>query len=308
MAVEKELPRAVFLMGPTASGKTDLAVAMAQQGPFEIISVDSALVYRGMDIGSAKPDKETLQQAPHRLIDICDPSDAYSAARFRQDALREMEAIVSAGNTPLLVGGTMLYFKALEFGLAEMPEADPALRQQLEREMQEQGLATLHRRLCVVDPEAGARIHPNDPQRTLRALEVHALTGRPLSQIQQEAQQPLPYCLVKLALAPVERSLLHQRIEKRFQAMLDAGLEEEVRGLWARGDLDLELPAMRSVGYRQMLAYIAGDISYDEMVERAVIATRQLAKRQMTWLRSYPDVIWLDQAEDLLAQGLKLAG
>jgi tRNA dimethylallyltransferase len=288
------LPPAILLMGPTASGKTELAVELVERLPCDIISVDSALVYRGMDIGTAKPDAQTLARAPHRLIDICDPAEAYSAARFRSDALREMAQISGAGRIPLLVGGTMLYFRALQQGLAEMPEADAAVRARLEDELQQHGLAALHARLAKVDPLAAARIHHNDPQRTLRALEVWELTGEPLSQLQaRAARQPVPYRLLKLARAPRERSVLRERIARRFQQMLQLGFEDEVRALLARGDLRPEMPSMRSVGYRQMLEYLGGAYDHAAMVERAVNATRQLAKRQMTWLRSEPDLCWL---------------
>jgi tRNA dimethylallyltransferase len=294
-------------MGPTASGKTDLALALVQRLPLEIISVDSALVYRGMDIGTAKPDAELLRQAPHRLIDIRDPVQSYSAAEFRQDALREMADITRLGRVPLLVGGTMLYFRALEQGLSDLPKADPAVRARLEQELVTQGLGRLHRRLQECDPVAAERIHANDPQRTLRALEVIELTGRPLSELQaQDVGEPMPYRVLKLVRAPRERAVLHQRIEARFIHMLDAGFEQEVRALLARGDLSPELPAMRSVGYRQMLNYLLGACSREEMVERAIIATRQLAKRQFTWLRADPHCHWLDEEEDLLQQAVSL--
>jgi tRNA dimethylallyltransferase len=307
MADAGAMPLAVFLMGPTASGKTDLAVELVQRLPCDIISVDSALVYRGMDIGTAKPGAELLARAPHRLINICDPSEAYSAARFREDAVREMAAITAAGRIPLLVGGTMLYFRALQYGLSELPEADPALRKRLEDEAAEQGWEAMHRRLAQVDPQAAKRIHPNDPQRIQRALEVFELTGRPMSALQrQDGRQRLPYRLVKLARAPKERSVLHERIAQRFHRMLELGFADEVRGLLARGDLTLDLPSLRSVGYRQMALYLRGDCSWEDMVERGISATRQLAKRQLTWLRADPEVEWLDEeAGDLCGQALK---
>ena len=302
MTDPRELPPAILLMGPTASGKTELAVELVKRLPCDIISVDSALVYRGMDIGTAKPDAATLEQAPHRLIDICDPAEAYSAARFRTDALREMAAISAAGRVPLLVGGTMLYFRALQNGLADMPEADPEVRARLEAELQRHGLAALHARLAAVDPLAAQRIHPNDPQRTLRALEVWELTGRPLSRLQAEAARAaLPYRLLKLVRAPRDRAVLRERIARRFGQMLDAGFEAEVRALLDRGDLSPDLPSMRSVGYRQMLEYLRGDYAQGVMMEKAINATRQLAKRQMTWLRSEPELHWLyDDAEPLV--------
>ena len=304
---ESVRPPAVFLMGPTASGKTELALELVQRLPLEIISVDSALVYRGMDIGTAKPDADLLARAPHRLIDIRDPSEAYSAAEFRQDALREMADITRQGRIPLLVGGTMLYFRALEQGLSDLPKADPAVRARLEQELSVMGLASLHQRLSDLDPLAAQRIHANDPQRTLRALEVIELTGRPLSALQAEdAGEAMPYRVVKLVRAPNDRALLHQRIEARFRLMLDQGFEDEVRGLLARGDLSPELPSMRSVGYRQMLNYLLGGCSREEMIERTIIATRQLAKRQFTWLRADDACHWLEEEGNPLLQAIPL--
>ena len=282
-------------MGPTASGKTGLATGLVQRFPFEIISVDSALVYRGMDVGTAKPDADSLRAAPHRLIDILDPSEIYSAARFRDDCLREMEQIRHRDSLPLLVGGTLLYFRALQQGLSPMPGADPEVRRRLEAELQERGRAALHARLARVDPVAARRIHPNDPQRVQRALEVYELSGRPLSahfakQDAKASQVPL----LKLALLPRDRSLLYARIERRFDEMLEAGLVAEVERLFARGDLHARLPAMRAVGYRQVWQYLGGQCDYAQMRQRAVAATRQYAKRQLTWLRSEPDLILLD--------------
>lgn len=307
-AEEEDRPLAILLMGPTASGKTDLAVDLAAHLACDIVSVDSALVYRGMDIGTAKPGPEVLATAPHRLIDICDPGDAYSAARFREDAEREMAAIVTAGRIPLLVGGTMLYFRALQQGLSRLPSADPAVRALLDAEAQADGWAALHRRLAAVDPEASQRIHPNDPQRIQRALEVYEITGRSLSDLLlEDRERPrLPYRLLKLVRAPEERASLHRRIEKRFADMLELGFEDEVRSLWSRGDLTPEMPSMRSVGYRQMLKYLFGEYTYRQMVERGIIATRQLAKRQLTWLRSEPDAHWLREQEDVLVRALHL--
>jgi tRNA dimethylallyltransferase len=296
------LPPAVCLMGPTAAGKTDLAVTLVEQLPMDIISVDSVMVYRGMDIGSAKPDSATLARAPHRLIDIRDPAEAYSAAQFREDALREMAEISGEGRIPLLVGGTMLYFRALLSGLSSLPSADAEIRTRLEAEAAVEGWASLHRRLADVDAAAAARIHPNDPQRIQRALEVYELTGVPLSDLQQQQQvvQPLPYRIIKLAVAPAERSILHQRIAQRFEQMLREGLVEEVESLRQRGDLHLDLPALRAVGYRQVWEFLDGDIGYTEMVERGIIATRQLAKRQFTWLRSEPALTLLDSLDGRL--------
>jgi tRNA dimethylallyltransferase len=294
-------------MGPTASGKTALAVDLVRRLPLEIISVDSALVYRGLDIGTAKPDAALLREAPHRLIDIRDPSESYSAAEFREDALREMADITCQGRIPLLVGGTMLYFRALEHGLSDLPKADPAIRDRLESEKETLGLDHLHQRLTKLDPVAAERIHAHDSQRTLRALEVIEISGRPLSALQAESGgESIPYRVLKLVRAPRERTQLHHRIEVRFQAMLEMGFETEVRELLRRGDVTPELPSMRSVGYRQMLNYLLGGYPREEMVKRAVIATRQLAKRQFTWLRSDADCHWLDENNDLLLEAMTL--
>jgi len=295
-------------MGPTASGKTDLAVELVRRLPCEIISVDSALVYREMDIGTAKLDAATLTEAPHRLIDIIDPAEAYSAARFREDALREMAEIVAAGRIPLLVGGTMLYYRALEHGMAEMPAADPEVRARLEAELKRDGLEAMHRRLAEVDPEAAARIHPNDPQRIQRALEVYELSGESLSDhFARNPTDPLPYRLAKLVVAPGDRELLRERIALRFHLMLEQGFIAEVERLYARGDLHPDMPSMRSVGYRQVWDYLAGNLEYEAMVERAIIATRQLAKRQFTWLRRDDEAQWFESASSgLIERALKL--
>jgi len=288
-------PLAVFLMGPTASGKTSVAVELVQRLPLEIISVDSALVYRGMDIGTAKPDAATLALAPHRLIDIRDPGEAYSAAQFRVDALREMELICASGNTPLLVGGTMLYFRALEQGLSDLPAADPEVRAQLEARAAEIGWTAMHQRLAEVDAQSAARIHPNDPQRIQRALEVYELTGVALSELcRRGSETPPNYRFIKIVLAPPERATLHRRIEARFRAMLEQGFVDEVQRLQRRGDLDSQLPALRAVGYRQAWMYLRGELSADEWVERALVATRQYARRQLTWLRAEADAHWVD--------------
>lgn len=293
------LPKIITLMGPTASGKTDLAIYLTEHFPVDIISVDSAMVYRGLNIGSAKPSKEELAIAPHRLIDIVDPTEAYSAAQFRIDALKEMGEITQAGRIPLLVGGTMLYFRALLQGLSELPAADEKVRQKLEQEAKELGWDKMHQRLAEIDPEAAARIHPNDPQRIQRALEVYEVSGVAMSQLQKEQKtEPLPYQVLKLALMPSDRAELHQRIKKRFLQMLELGLIEEVKTLFVRGDLHEDLPAVRAVGYRQVWDYLADRIDYNEMEERGVIATRQLAKRQFTWLRSENDLITYDSSSD----------
>ena len=295
-------------MGPTASGKTAVAVELVRQLSMEIISVDSALVYRGMTIGTAKPDAGTLRVAPHRLIDIRDPAETYSAAEFRNDALHEMEDICRRGNTPLLVGGTMLYFRALEQGLSALPAADAGVREQLEAEAQHKGWAAMHERLAGIDPVSAARIHPNDPQRIQRALEVYELTGSSLSELCAAGREAPPgYRFLKIVLAPEDRALLHARIRFRFEQMLEQGFLNEVRALHERGDLNPDLPSMRAVGYRQAWDYLDGKLSADEWVERAVIATRQYAKRQMTWLRSEVDCHWVDSsAQNPLTEVLEL--
>jgi tRNA dimethylallyltransferase len=274
-------------MGPTASGKTGLALELARHFPCEIISVDSALVYRDMDIGTAKPSTEELAAVPHHLIDVIDPAESYSAARFREDALRLMGEITGRGKLPLLVGGTMLYYRALEQGLSDLPEADVRLRKALEEQMETQGLEALHHRLIEVDPESARRIKPTDPQRILRALEVYELTGSPMSEhYAKQEKDPLPYRVLRIALIPSDRGLLHQRIEQRFDHMLQQGFVDEVRRLYTRGDLDDSLPAIRAVGYRQVWQYLEGEWDYDTMRHKGIVATRQLAKRQLTWLRS----------------------
>ncbi len=303
-ADEQDLAPAILLMGPTASGKTDLALALADRLPCELISVDSALVYRGMDIGTAKPAPEVLAQVPHRLIDVCDPADAYSAARFRDDALAAMAEITARGHIPLLVGGTMLYFRALQQGLSALPESDPRIRAELAERALRDGAEAMHRWLSRVDPAAAARIHPNDPQRVQRALEVFLLAGRPMTELWQPASKPLPYRTLKLVRSPRDRAVLHQRIAMRFDAMLEAGFEDEVRTLWQRGDLDAELPSMRCVGYRQMLGYVRGQQDHEAMKDRAVIATRQLAKRQYTWLRSETGCVWLWDDEAVVSRAM----
>ncbi len=286
-------------MGPTASGKTDLAIYLTEHFPVDIISVDSAMVYRGLKIGSAKPSVEELQKAPHRLIDVVDPLEIYSAARFRKDALKEIAKIIQVGRIPLLVGGTMLYFRALLQGLSELPESDEVIRKKLEQQAKEIGWEKMHQRLAEVDAEAAERIHPNDPQRISRALEVYEMTGTAMSQLQKEQKaEPLAYQVLKLALIPSDRALLHQRIEKRFSQMLEQGLIDEVKTLRNRGDLHQDLPAIRAVGYRQVWDYLDGIIDYTEMQERGVIATRQLAKRQLTWLRSEKDLTIYDLSRD----------
>lgn len=291
------LPLAVAIMGPTASGKTAAALALAQRLPVEIISVDSALVYRGMDIGTAKPTPAERAAAPHHLIDILDPADAYSAMQFRQDALRLVDEIRGRGRLPLLVGGTMLYFKALLDGLDELPQADPALRAELDREAAHFGVPALHARLAKLDPPTAARLHPTDSQRIQRALEIIALTGQPMSALLAQAPKTaLPFRLLPLALEPSDRSVLHARIAARFDAMLQepGGLLDEVRRLRARDDLHAGLPSMRCVGYRQAWEYLDGNGDFASLREKGIAATRQLAKRQLTWLRSMPHRIVID--------------
>lgn len=291
----------ITLLGPTAAGKTDLAMRLIEQFPLEIISVDSAMIYRDMDIGTAKPSPEELAKAPHRLINIRDPNESYSAADFVTDASRDIESIFAAGKTPLLVGGTMMYVHALQHGLADLPAADNELRQQLEQQAQQQGWPALHQQLAEVDPMAAARINQNDPQRIQRALEVYHLTGQSMSDLQQQTTiPPLNYPFFDIGLIPVDRALLHQRIAERFHLMLEHGLVAEVEQLYQRGDLSEDLPSIRTVGYRQVWQYLDGKLTYDAMIEKAIIATRRLAKRQLTWLRSWKNLHGYDSlAEDI---------
>lgn len=288
------LPPAIFLMGPTASGKTDLAIQLCQALPCEIISVDSALIYKDMDIGTAKPSAEELQQAPHRLINIIDPAQSYSVAEFRRDALWHMADITAKGNIPLLVGGTMMYYKALVDGLSPLPQSDPAIRQEIEQQAQQHGWQKLHQQLQLVDPQAAARIHPNDPQRLTRALEVYKIAGKSLTDLQSVKSDPIPYKVSQFAIAPAQRLVLHQRIAQRFSLMLEQGFVDEVARLRQRSDLHLDLPSIRCVGYRQVWQYLDGDYDYQQMQDKGIAATRQLAKRQLTWLRSWSDLCWLD--------------
>jgi tRNA dimethylallyltransferase len=287
-------PLAVLLMGPTASGKTALACTLSERFPLDLVSVDSALVYRGLDIGSAKPDAATLARHPHRLVDIREPQEPYSAGEFRTDALREMGTITAAGRVPLLVGGTGLYFRALMRGFSDLPASDPDLRAQLQHELERDGLAALHARLATLDPLAAQRIRASDTQRVLRALEVIALSGKPLSELQQGREQASPYRLLRLALVPDDRAPLHARIAQRFEAMLADGLIAEVEALRARPGVHADLPALRAVGYRQVWQYLDGEFSRTELRERGIFATRQLAKRQITMLRAELDARWFD--------------
>ncbi len=302
----KRQPLVICLMGPTSSGKTALAVEMVQHFPCDIISVDSAMVYRGMDIGTAKPGAEILRIAPHRLIDICDPAEPYSAGRFRDDALREINDIIAQDKIPLLTGGTMMYFRALQHGLAAMPKADPVLRAQLEARIKTEGLAALHADLARIDPQAAARINVNDSQRIQRALEVYLTTGKTITAWQQEGTSPLAgYRVLNIALIPEDRALLHERIAIRFELMLQMGLLEEVKQLYNRGDLSPSLPSIRSVGYRQVWEYLDDAVSFDVMRDKAIAATRQLAKRQLTWLRTWPDLIALKAESRDVFRGVK---
>ena len=298
-------PPVIFLMGPTAAGKTALAMALCRRLPCDIVSVDSAMIYRGLDIGTDKPSPEMRREAPHRLIDICDPCQSYSAGRFLCDSLAEIRSIRRCGRIPLLVGGTGLYFRALGGGLSRLPRADPSLRARLVREAETQGWPALHRRLCRIDPEAGGRIHPNDPQRIQRALEVWELTGRPLS-VLWRADRPSapPFEIVRLAVSPAERSRLHERIERRLRTMLQRGLIEETAALRERGVLATGMPALRLVGYRQVWTYLEMEPDRAALVQKIAAATRQLAKRQQNWLRSEPCGPWIDSGRGSLEQVL----
>lgn len=292
----------IFLMGPTASGKTATAIALAEELPIDLVSVDSTLVYRGLDIGSAKPSPAELKQAPHRLIDLRDPAEPYSAGDFRRDASQAIADIQAQGRIPLLVGGTMMYFNVLCSGLAELPSADSGLRAEIEKQAEQKGWPELHRQLAAVDPEAAARLHPNHSQRIVRALEVYHLTGETITALRNKQTSEArgafarQHQLVQMALLPHDRSLLHERIARRFYTMLEQGFEDEVRLLYERGDLTPSLPAIRAVGYRQMWEYLAGQLSREEMIQQGIAATRQLAKRQLTWLRKWPglDRLYID--------------
>lgn len=299
-------PRAICLMGPTASGKTGLGVELAQRLNGEVISVDSALVYRGMDIGTAKPHASQMDGVTHHLIDIRDPAQPYSAADFRSDAIALITDISERGKLPILVGGTMLYFKALKDGLAEMPQANQAVRDGIVVRAEALGWPAIHDELAKVDPVAAARINPNDPQRLQRALEVYLVSGQSLTEWQQQPQPECPVDLVELAILPPDRVVLHKRIEARFHQMLDQGFRAEVEILFQRQDLHSTLPSIKSVGYRQMWAHLEGEMDFDTMVQKAIVATRQLAKRQYTWLRSWQDLRVLESP--LRAEALKIIG
>lgn len=288
----------IFLMGPTAAGKTALALTLAENFPCEIISVDSAMVYRGMDIGTAKPDEEILSRIPHHLINICDPSQSYSAAQFCDDALIKIEQIQQQGKIPLLVGGTGLYFRSLQYGLSDLPTASPAIRQKLSQQAAEVGWDAMHQYLATIDPQAAQRIHPHDPQRIQRALEVYEISGRNLTDwFEAKKTQHFPYEVVKIIVSPRQRETLYAKIEQRFMLMLSQGLLEEVRQLFDRPDLTIDLPAIRAVGYRQVWQYLAGELDYANLAKQAIIATRQLAKRQLTWLRKESSAQWFDSQQ-----------
>ena len=296
-------PPAIFLLGPTASGKTALSVQLAQALDGEIISVDSALVFKGMDIGTAKPTLEERGGIPHHLIDILDPSESFSTGQFRTQALALMADITRRGNIPILTGGTMLYFNALLNGLAVLPEADPAIRAKLDQDLEQLGKEVMHQRLADIDPLAAARIHPNDPQRIQRALEVYEISGKPLSSFFNAAQgEDLPYQKIKLIIAPPDRKILHNIIAQRFRNMLAQGFINEVETLYQRGDLTEKMPSIRAVGYRQVWAYLQGEDDLETMTEKAIAATRQLAKRQFTWLRRENDAISFQTGQTDLLQ------
>jgi tRNA dimethylallyltransferase len=302
---EPRLPDVVLIMGPTASGKTDLALALAERFPISIISVDSAMVYRGLDIGTGKPEPDVLSRHPHALIDILDPAQAYSAGQFRADAERQIRSALAAGRVPVLVGGTLLYFRALTDGLAELPTANPEIRAQIDADAAEEGWPALHARLASIDPAAAQRIQVNDGQRIQRALEVHQIAGRTLSELQAEARlRPSTYRFHPYAWSPTDRDELYRRIEQRFQRMMALGLLQEVRNLYGRGDLGPHLPSIRSVGYRQLWEHLAGANSLDESVRRAILATRHLARRQLIWLRGLRDITWQNAFEPSAAEDI----
>lgn len=333
------LPLVICLMGPTAAGKTDLALALTENLPCDIVSVDSALIYKGMDIGTAKPDKAFLKKAPHRLIDIIEPYERYSVAQFYTDANREIQEIIAKGRIPLLVGGTMMYYRIIQEGIANLPSADDEVRKEIARDVDLHGLAYIHAQLAKVDPDSAERIKPTDTQRLQRALEVYRVSGKTMTQLWQEQQAatgkksdndytecqnsdnsnvdnikelvgglpPLPYKFLNFSIAPLDRKELHQRIEKRFDNMLENGFIDEVKKLYQQANINSDMSAMRCVGYRQAWDYLDGKLSYEEMRERGIIATRQLAKRQLTWLRSWPNLYQLDTNDTkVLAKALKI--
>jgi tRNA dimethylallyltransferase len=289
--------KALFLMGPTAAGKTDAAIYLHERYGCDIISVDSALVYRQMDIGTAKPDEKTLRQAPHALVDIIDPWQSYSAANFVEDAYKLMEKSLTTGKTPLLAGGTMMYYRSLQKGLSKLPDANKVIRAELAALAKEQGWEAMHQRLSTIDADSAKRINKNDPQRISRALEVHAITGQTMTELYKQDQgSALDYDVLKIIIAP-ERALLHKRIEQRFEQMLKQGFVEEVEKLKANPRITFDMPSMRCVGYRQVWQYLNGELDYEEMIFKGIVATRQLAKRQWTWLRKEENAIWLDSTK-----------
>jgi tRNA dimethylallyltransferase len=291
MPVNNQKRPVIFLMGPTASGKTDLAIALRDHLPVELVNVDSAQIYEQMDIGTAKPDSETLAKAPHRLLSFCDPADAYSAADFAKDAKKEISDIHKMGKIPLLVGGSMLYFKMLLEGMSDLPAANAEIRESIQQQANTEGWSSLHNELKKIDPKSAERLHPNHSQRIQRALEVFRITGISLSDLQQQSEGGIEdiFDVQQYALIPQNRALLHQRIEQRFVAMMEVGFEDEVKKLYQRGDLHADMPSIRAAGYSQLWSYLDGQLSLDEAVEQAIIATRQLSKRQQTWLRNWPN-------------------
>jgi len=297
---------AIFLMGPTATGKTDIAVELFRRLPIELISVDSAMVYRGMNIGTAKPSTVLLKKVPHRLIDVCEPDETYSAARFRREALQAIDEIHANQRVPLLVGGSGLYFRSLESGISDLPDADEKVRQQIESVANELGWEAMHKRLAGIDPVAADRIHPNDPQRIQRALEIYEISGRNMTDhFKDETSRPLPFKVIKIILNPEDRIVLHERIKTRFLKMLDGGFVEEVRTFYGNDRYCGTLSAMRMVGYRQIWDYLDGKMDYDQMVKKGIIATRQLAKRQMTWLRKEENAVFFDCDESELVDKIQ---
>jgi len=299
-------PTIPLLMGPTASGKSALAEALAENFPIEIISVDSALVYRGMDIGTAKPSKATLARIPHHLIDIRDPAESYSAAEFCADVNRLIPEILQRGHYPLLVGGTMMYFKALTQGLSALPKAHPVIRAQLIADAETFGWPAMHQRLAQIDPITAARLHPNDTQRIQRALEIYEITGKPMSEFLQAGNAAVHYPYKAFAIAPTDRKILHERIAQRFTWMLEHGFIEEVKQLMQRSDLNIHKPALRAVGYRQVWEGLENHLPLEEIKQRGIATTRQLAKRQLTWLRQWPDLQWFDSTSTTCLQELKM--